>query len=147
MKHLLALLALPPIVAGCATPSQMAVDAEVKRLCAIDGGIKVYETVKLPIDRFNQHGIVGIRSRQFAESTDDYYFDIDEKYLRTGDPTLVRYVVKIVRSNDGKVLGESIRYGRGGGDMPGPWHPSTFDCPSIRELKLESAIFLQGVDK
>ena len=39
MKHLLTLLALLPMVAGCATPSQMAVDAEVKRLCAIDGGI------------------------------------------------------------------------------------------------------------
>ncbi|MBP9101513.1 MAG: hypothetical protein KBF68_09110 [Nitrosomonas sp.] len=29
-------------------------DREVKRLCAIDGGIKVYETVKLPAERFGK---------------------------------------------------------------------------------------------
>ena len=31
-------------------------DKEVDRLCAVDGGIKVYETVKLPADQFNEWG-------------------------------------------------------------------------------------------
>jgi hypothetical protein len=29
-------------------------DAKAYRLCAIDGGVKVYETVKLPPEKFNQ---------------------------------------------------------------------------------------------
>lgn len=147
MNRLLTLCVLLPIVTGCVTPSQMVLDAEVKRLCAIDGGIKVYETVKLPADRFDKHGNVGIRSRQISKTTDEFYFDTNDQFLRSGSPTLVRSVVRIVRRNDGKVLGEAIRYGRGGGDIPGPWHPSTFDCPSIRDLKLESAVFIQGVEK
>ena len=52
MKTFIALLLLLPVIAGCATPSQIMLDAEVKRLCAIDGGIKVYETVRLPAERF-----------------------------------------------------------------------------------------------
>ena len=31
-------------------------DREVERLCAIDGGIKVYETVKLSAERIEQYG-------------------------------------------------------------------------------------------
>lgn len=122
-------------------------DMQVSSLCAKDGGVKVYETVKLPPERFDQWGNIGVPIRINARPTDEYYFEIGEKILRAGDPTLVRSVTRIIRRSDGKVLGESIRYGRGGGDLPGPWHPSTFDCPSIRELNLESAIFLQGVDK
>lgn len=44
---LLATIVLP-LLSACATPSQIIADAEVRRLCEIDGGIKVYET-HLPI--------------------------------------------------------------------------------------------------
>ena len=53
----LILVSLPLLLtAGCATPTQLSLDAEVRRLCAIDGGIRVYEQVKLPAERFNQWG-------------------------------------------------------------------------------------------
>jgi hypothetical protein len=145
MKRLLTLCALLPIVAGCATPSQMAVDAEVKRLCAIDGGIKVYETVKLPPDRFDQWGNVRIPFKQSAKPSDDYYVESESIVLKDGDPKLIRMISRVVRRMDGKVLGESIHYGRGGGDLPGPWHPSSFTCPSPTEKPyLEPSIFLKG---
>ena len=35
-------------VSGCSTKAQRAVDAQLNQLCAVDGGIKVYETVTLP---------------------------------------------------------------------------------------------------
>lgn len=102
-------------------------DAEVNRLCAIDGGVKVYETVRLPAERFDKYGNVGIPNRQYAKSDAPYYFETSQEVLRSGDPTLLKVTTQIIRRADGKVLGRSIRYGRGGGDMPGPWHPSTFD--------------------
>ncbi|MCL2075403.1 MAG: hypothetical protein FWH15_02970 [Betaproteobacteria bacterium] len=37
-------------------------DAEVNRLCAIDGGVKVYETVTLPPEKFNEWGNIDISS-------------------------------------------------------------------------------------
>jgi len=50
------MLTLLAAMSGCATPLQSQPDAEVKRLCAIDGGVKLYETVKLPPEKFNQWG-------------------------------------------------------------------------------------------
>ncbi|MDY0014282.1 MAG: hypothetical protein RBS40_15515 [Rhodocyclaceae bacterium] len=143
MKNLISILLLLPLVACSSTPSKSELDAEVKRLCAIDGGIKVYETVKLPAEKFDQYGNVRIPSK--AKSTDEYYYDSETIYLREGDPTVTRMVTRIVRRSDGKVLGESIRYARGGGDLPGPWHPSSFICPSPTEKPyLEPSIFLKG---
>ncbi len=142
-------LALLPVLVGCDTPSQIEADAEVRRLCAIDGGVKVYETVKLPADRFDQYGNVGIPNRRYAQPTDEYFYELETEYLRSGDPTLVRHVGRIFRRSDNKVLGESIRYGRGGGDLPGPWHSSSFSCPGISPAtdKLESSVFQKGIER
>jgi len=128
---------------GCnnAPFEKASLDSEVRRLCEIDGGIKVYEKVSLPAERFDNYGNIGVRNVTYASPNDDYYFRTEDVYIRSGNPTLVRSITRIFRRNDEKVLGESIRYGRGGGDLPGPWHGSTFDCPAIRELGLEKAIF------
>jgi hypothetical protein len=37
--------------------------------------------------------------------------------------------LQVVRRADRKLLGETVLYGRGGGDMPGPRRDSTFVCP------------------
>lgn len=145
MKTFTALLLLLAIITGCATPSQIMLDAEVKRLCAIDGGIRVYETVVLPAERFDKYGNVGIANKKYANPNDEYYYVSEDAYLQKGNPTLLRSRSWIVRRSDGKILGESIRYGRGGGDLPGPGHGSSFNCPQIvdAEGKLESSIFLK----
>jgi hypothetical protein len=45
------------LLTACASgSSKRELDAEVDRLCAIDGGIRVYETVTLPPDKFNERG-------------------------------------------------------------------------------------------
>lgn len=123
------------------------VDAQVRKLCAQDGGVRVYETVTLPKEKFDKWGNVGLSSKIYAKSTDEYYYEFENHYIREGDPTLVRSKTKIVRRSDKKVLGESIRYGRGGGDLPGPWHPSSYDCPLIENLRLEASIFVKGDSK
>ncbi|MBM3358987.1 MAG: hypothetical protein FJY54_14835 [Betaproteobacteria bacterium] len=119
-------------------------DMEVNRLCKQDGGVKVYEQVKLPAERFDKWGNVGVPNKRHAKPSDDYYFETEIRYLRTGNPSLQRASTVLVRRSDGKVLGESVRYGRGGGDLPGPWHGSSFSCPSIGEAEgsLETSIFL-----
>ncbi|MBK7812955.1 MAG: hypothetical protein IPJ52_00920 [Rhodocyclaceae bacterium] len=121
MRLLLALLALLPLVAGCATPSQMAVDAEVKRLCAIDGGIKVYETVKLPADKFNQWGQTqDIRNASRTRRRTNMMvrgrmeFFLGTKYTLKRETKYYRQAIQICsacyprfRRLDGKLLGES----------------------------------------
>lgn len=128
---------------------KMYYDTEVKKLCAKDGGVKVYETVKLSPEKFDKYGVVRIPSKQDTKPSDDYYYVSDNEYLRTDNPKLTRLRTQIIRHSDGKVLGESIRYTRGGGDLPGPWYGSSFICPPISKdrLGLESSIFLRGNEK
>lgn len=144
MKSKVYILAIPLLVACSSGPLvKAAADAEVDRLCAIDGGVKVYEAVTLPAERFNQWGNIGVRIKKHASPIDEYYSDGETQFLRKGHLTIVRFSSRIVRRSDAKVLGEAIHYGRGGGDIPGPWHPSGYECPSIAEStgKLESSIF------
>lgn len=113
-------------------------DAQVSRLCAKDGGVKVYETVKLPAERFDRWGNVQIPPKDMAKLGDEYYYQMEVRYSRQGDPEMYRLAFQIVRSADGKLLGEATSYGRRGGDLPGPWHPSAFGCPGgadITDLK------------
>lgn len=143
LSFVLILLILLP---GCRTPTQMDADAEVRRLCEMDGGVRVYETVKLPAHRFDTQGNVRIPSKERAQLTDEYYFEREVVSLRRDDPQVTRTVHKIIRRSDGKVLGTSTRYARGGGDPPGLWHPSSFICPPVSKdaPSVESMVFVRG---
>jgi len=134
MKTLLPLLLLLPLATACASsPSKAELDAEVKRLCAIDGGVKVYEMVKLPTDKFNQWGMVNFWRPTQGENAlgPEYLYKSEDHYYREGNPELFRMHTQVVRRLDGKLLGESVFYKRGGGNMPGPWHGSSFMCPDL----------------
>lgn len=123
-------------------------DRQVWELCAKDGGARVYETVRLPAEKFDE-----LKRRNFvlpekmrAKPTDEYYDETARHYYKKGRLNILRTQHRIIRRSDGKVLGESVRYGRAGGDLPGPWHHSSFICPDpVRQRSnFESAIFLKG---
>lgn len=119
-------------LAACATPVQLEFDAEVRRLCAIDGGFRVYERVPLSEDQFDYAGRPRIPPQSKATSNDPYYYELEFLELaRRGNARLNKTIHRVVRREDGKVLGIGIRYGRRGGDPPGPWHPSSFLCPEV----------------
>jgi len=123
-------------------------DTQVRELCAKDGGVKVYETVKLPAEKFDQFGAVRIPSKQDAKPSDEYYYESETTYYKTGNPDMRRSHDKIIRRSDGKVLGEFIYHARRGGDMPGPWHGSSFGCPDLSTLpNFENSIFVKGDSK
>lgn len=122
----------------------MALDAEVKRLCAIDGGIKVYETVKLPADKFNQWGQVNFYNPTRGENSlgEQYIFKSETKYYQKGNPELWRSHYQVIRRLNGKLLGESISYSRRGGDVSGPWHESSYGFPEERgDIQLLMKVF------
>lgn len=148
MRISIALTIAALIVSACATPSQITADAEVKRLCAIDGGIKVYETVRLSTDKIGQYRAIKIPEKNKAKSTDEYYYEWDVNYIKQSNPELFRSEYRIVRKADKKLLGSFVGYTRRGGDMPGPWHDSSFSCPEIgSQPSLEKSIFHVGDEK
>ncbi|MFV0665968.1 hypothetical protein [Denitromonas sp.] len=110
-------------------------DREVDRLCAIDGGIHIYEQVRLPKESFGPDGEVFPQYRHLipesGELGPDFFSQVDRVELVRGNPELVRSVVHIYRRDDKKLLGEQINYIRGGGDIPGPWSSSTHQCSEI----------------
>ena len=124
-------------------------DAKVNRLCAIDGGVKVYETVKLPPERFDQEYF-------YENSTTDIWSDT-LYVVGAGEAVyLQRYARQLIRRSDGKVLGEFIRYERRGGDALIlrliPAHGgNSFNCPKESRLQstqlLVKAVFLKEIVK
>ncbi len=54
-----------------------------------------------------------------------------------------RLQFKVYRHVDNKLLGESTTYARRGGDLPGPWHESSFGCEFDADITvLNKQIFI-----
>ena len=138
----LGLLFLVGLLGGC---EKHRLDEQVKELCAKDGGDRVYVTVELPKEVFTEYGDLKFYRATKGEYAlgPEYIFVREITELRSGNPDLKRFYHRIVRRSDGVILGESVAYTRGGGDMPGPWHSSSFRCPEMNgdEVSLMRAIF------
>ena len=134
-------------LAGCGSPRKAELDREVDRLCAIDGGVHVYEVVRLPKENFGPDGEVFPQYRSLypkGELGPNYQSAYKLTDLVSGNPALQRIHVFVIRVSDGKKLGEFIDYTRSGGDPPGPWAPSHKSCPTSRDSgSLLKRIFLQ----
>jgi len=121
-------------------------DWQVERMCVVDGGVKVYEKVGLPktvYEKFEARNWV-LPYKAKADSSDEYYYKSETHYVRESNPRVTRTVVQVIRRSDDAVLGEVVRYGRGGGDLPGPWHGSSFLCPDpSKSAGFEKRIFLK----
>jgi hypothetical protein len=121
-----------------ATGEKWLADRQVRKLCAKDGGVKVYETVLLAPDQFDKYGLLRIPEKRNAKSDDEYYYEFSIDYLRDWGPEVWRSHKQVYRTLDNKLLGESVSYTRRGGDLPGPWAESSFSCPdgaSVVDLK------------
>lgn len=125
-------------------------DAEVRRLCARDGGVRVYETVVLSEDEYrkllNRHGELEIQGKEFAKTSEAFYQESVRTHLKTGNPELWRSEYRIVRRSDGKVLATSVFYTRRGGDFPGPWHESSFSCPDARAVPSTAHLAIKKIN-
>ncbi|MES9830210.1 MAG: hypothetical protein ABW201_18270 [Candidatus Thiodiazotropha sp.] len=110
---------------------KMYYDVQVREMCAKDGGITVFETVELPAEMFNRWGQPNFYNQTLGEDAlgQEYIFRKEIKYYRKQDPAVSRRSYRVIRKSDNKLIGESVVYGRGGGDLPGPWQGSNYRCP------------------
>jgi len=125
-------------------------DAKVKRLCAKDGGIKVYETVTWPPEKFNRWGQPKFYKPTQGENTlgPEYVYKDETIHLRRGNPSIRKHHTQIFRKSDMKLLGETTVYSRGGGDfLSRVLAASVFWCPDITKsnsIILMTRIFTKG---
>jgi len=126
-------------------------DRQVRELCAKDGGVRVYETVRLPADEYDQYAKRNwmFPDKQKIRLSGNYYIETDRHFYIKGYLNFVRTHHRIIRRIDGKILGESIRYGRAGGDLPGPWHHSSYMCPDPvkQPSNFETEVFVRGEEQ
>lgn len=121
-------------------------DREVDRLCAIDGGARIYETVTLSKENFGPNGEVFPQFRSDVKRGGglgpDYEWKSIREDIRVGNPSLTRWRTTIKRVRDGKLLAEQVNYVRGGGDAPGPAAPSSHGCSTVA-IDLTSKVFFK----
>ena len=129
----------------------------METLCKKDGGVKVYETVTLPASEYSNVGQPLARYEQLAKSVEDY-LGPDYRYVsktevligrsadvEKGGGRLTRRHTAIYRRSDGRLLGESISYGRSGGDgFTFGLNPSGNACPLPR-VDLINSVFIKGL--
>ncbi len=143
MKKVVLLVFSASIAYGIFFTEKARLDREVSRLCTINGGIRIYETVMLPAEKFDQYGQISIPHKDSANPEDEYFYQSSTIYLIKGNPELVEYHYEIYRKFDEKPLGEIINYSRRGGGVPGPWHVNAFRCPSETDADLNKKIFIK----
>lgn len=155
---LLRILIVLALVTGCAEKYEL--DRKMEELCKKDGGVKIYETVKLPPEMFDKDGypFPGWRNRLNKEDrlSEDYLYIHERKVLKDGDifkgeGRLTRIDLKIIRKVDNKILAEHITYLRAGGDGFVIGHPTgnscSFSTDSIMEKvngALEKLVFTKN---
>lgn len=158
MKKIALLLFVSSIVYVSFFSEKARWDREVNRLCAIDGGVRVYETVALTPEKFDpKFGQINFYDPIQGEGAlgPEYIYKWEIHYYKKGHPVskgaqeiaVRRDHVLISRKSDMKLLGEVVKYHRAGGDLPGPWMPSSHHCPEKLEansINLMHRIFINS---
>jgi hypothetical protein len=154
MNRRVILIAILPLLtlSGC---EKYELDRQMKSLCQADGGVKVYERVRLAPQMFDQSGdvkatLVQKNGKSFMLIASEYMETEDTTVLKDGDPIkgegwLGRVHLKISRIADGSILAEGVQYRRAGGDGFYIGHHTQSTCPNS-PMELHKAVFsLQSV--
>lgn len=133
---------------GIPTFNKWRADKLVEELCAKDGGIKVYEVVSIPKEKFDQWGQFVVPFDDYAKPNDEYYIvwkitNIQGRHESVDilSLTIYQHHFTLYRTVDRKILGESIIYSRRGGDVVGAFMPSSYSCPNESSIDLSKRIF------
>lgn len=135
---------------GVPTYRKWKADRLVDELYAKDGGVKVYETVELPADKFvDASPRLNIQPKQYVKANDEYYYIFEPttyiipENINFGGLNVIRTHSKLFRAKDNKLLAERIGYGRIGGDpMLIPVHPSSYRAGQ-NEISMEKMTFIK----
>lgn len=124
---------------GCAEKYEL--DRKMEEISEKDGGVKIYETVKLPSEIFDNSGL--IKNKKYSRKGNKTYLKIANNfilineitYIKEGNPLkgqgmLLRSKSELRRISDNSLLAEEVKYGRSGGDI---WFfnlPTHASCPT-----------------
>ena len=137
-----------------------AIDRQMNALCRIDGGMKVYEPVKLPASYYESSGRLRVQASMATGQTDGSWFSrigndeyrvvVTDTYLvgarplgEAYDETLVRTHIRIYKWPEQRLLGEDVSYRHGYGTrFSFGFQPGGTHCPEKR-ANLQAAVFIR----
>lgn len=106
------------LLAGCGSVQRTYWDARVEEMCRRDGGVTVYERVKVTREQYAN--FAPVYPRRTARPGALYVAD-NETVALNDQPEVLRSETRIVRTSDGKVLSRSVHYVRVGRDFLRPY--------------------------
>jgi hypothetical protein len=126
-------------------------DAQIRTLCAKDGGSTIFERVTLSKEEYERFGgyAGGIRIPFVGKDPkgSPYVLEILVAPLREGEPYVARFETLIRRRVDGKLLSRRVEYLRRGGDLPTGLPPSSFTCPRAFSVLSKETFSVRGMEK
>jgi len=151
------IVALSAVIAGCMgwAPGQQSYwDEKVKEMCEKDGGVKIYEKLrvsKVDIERLGRvGGKIGVPVKELAHPNSPAYSLMTVTNLREWNPRVSRVESIIIRRGDQAVVARSVVYARSGGDFPtGMSEGTSFSCPDSRKITsdLQELFVVEGDSK
>jgi hypothetical protein len=99
-------------------------DAKVEEMCRSDGGVTVYERVKVSPEDYKRLVGAGGNIVVSAKSTakPDAAYIAERKHTEVNEnPAVYRSETSFVRTSDGKVLSRLVHYARVGGELFRPY--------------------------
>src|SRR6266536_5763844 len=93
----LAAMLIVPLLIGCERDK---LDAEARQLCAQDGGITVYETVKRQTSNIDPNMGLALPPLGKQVAGDQYAYAWTSRALKSGNPSLNHDEIQIVRLSD-----------------------------------------------
>lgn len=113
-------------------------DAQVREMCEKDGGVKIFEHIIVSPEQAvllpKVGGYYGVVPEELSKPQEPAFVRFRRFVIRDGNPTVSRIQQDIIRRSDGRIVGQVVSYGRGGGDFPSYAHPSSFGCPDYLSI-------------
>ncbi len=157
MKKTSIAVTLAVMLTGCLgyVPGQQSYwDAQVREMCARDGGVQIFEKLrvsKLDIDLLGKiDGKIGVPIKALAHPKAPVYAELNITEIRDWNPRVSRSESIIIRRSDQTIMAKSVLYARSGGDLPtGVSEGTTFTCPDLKMIRsdLQQLFILEGDSK
>lgn len=132
-------------------------DAQVREMCAKDGGVTIFERVrvsKADIDRRVlpiAGGMLSVAIKELAHPEAPVYgLERITRLHEAGNLRVSRIEVLVIRRTDQAVVAKEVSYGRFGGDLPtGLAHDSSYGCPDLKAnaASLAKLFIVEGASK
>jgi hypothetical protein len=97
-------------------------DQQVKALCEKDGGVTVYQHVKVTPEEYEKyggrHGAITVPPSTFSGQEEyPYFYTLEKQIIREKDPEVFRSLATVYRRSDGEIIGATVNYFRDGGNF------------------------------